>query len=356
MNNQSFEIIGGPINEEPTKKESKKNTEKKKLSILGGPVEKDELQSFYSGFDSKDLIDTDFQKSLPTFNSSKLFIISLILFTFLVFLNFSIEFTQYSFALSQLNGYLSIVAFSGLGLGLFQWIYSDLKAISQLKTSYKLRVTASNLYNSLSQGEKIPLSQVKDYFLELSNNWSSQSDYSKKQLLELKSEIDCRLKNKTEVEPIIYLKRLDEEILYDIDQKVKSTIHKKVLRCAISTGISNIALVDACFFILIYLSLVKEVCQHYGYRPGPIGTIWILKSVGTGALLASSSQTLLNLAPEAFSQEFAAKLGQGSLMGLWMLKSGYHLMEICRPFPKSLNQQNSYTQEFFQLFSKQKAT
>lgn len=354
MNNQNFGIQGGPIlHEEAT--DTKPIIEeapqvKQDLSIIGGPVSQDELKTFFSDFENTIKIDTQYAKPPLPFTSNKLFLFSLISFVALVFLNFSIEFAQYSFTLSPINGYASIAILGGLSIGLFQWIYKDLSSISRLKTSYKLRLQASDLYSKLSDGALIPLSEVKNYFDQLSKNWSSPSDYSQDKLDQLNQEISHRLKNKIEVEPIIYLKQLDEEILFEIDQKVKSTIHKKVLRCAISTGISNIALVDATFFILIYLSMVKEVCQHYGYRPGPMGTMWILRNVGTGALLASSSQTLLNLAPEAFSQEFAAKLGQGSLMGLWMLKSGYHLMEICRPFPKNLNQQNSYTQEFIELF------
>ncbi|MCO4781178.1 MAG: DUF697 domain-containing protein [Candidatus Cloacimonetes bacterium] len=354
MDNHNFSVQGGPVeNNESTPPSFETKQEEmptQELSIVGGPVSKDELKTFFKDFEHTIKVDTQYNSAPVAYKHNKLFLISLISFVILVFLNFSIEFAQYSFQLSPINGYASVAILTCLALGLFQWIYKDLRSISRLKTSYKLRVEASELYSKLSEGALIPLSDVKNYFDKLSSNWTSQSEYSQRRLKDLNLEIEHRIKNKIEVEPIIYLKQLDEEILFEIDKKVKSTIHKKVLRCAISTGISNIALVDATFFILIYLSMVKEVCQHYGYRPGPIGTLWILRNVGTGALLASSSQTLLNLAPEAFSQEFAAKLGQGSLMGLWMLKSGYHLMEICRPFPKNLNQQNSYTQEFIELF------
>ncbi|MCJ8347413.1 DUF697 domain-containing protein, partial [bacterium] len=305
MNDQNFGIFGGPIedskpvppNNRPTEnpmKPTKLEAEIQDLSILGGPVAQEDLKNFFEDFESNIHIESYSLNQKNSQVSNRLFFWSFFFLIFLIFFNFSIEFYQYSLQLSKWNGYLSIVALSGLTLGLVQWIHRDLRSIKQLKSSYQLRLEASNLYRSLSDGSKVPLSQVRHYFFKLNQNWSSPLSYSKNRLDDLLKEIDLRIQNKVQVDPMIYLKQLDQEVLYDIDQSVKSSIHKKVLRCAISTGVSNIAIVDVCFFLLIYLSMVKDICQHYGYKPGPIGTLWILKNIGTGALLASSTQTLLN--------------------------------------------------------------
>ncbi len=145
---------------------------------------------------------------------------------------------------------------------------------------------------------------------------------------------------------------LDEDLLEVIDEEAQKRIKNASIQAALSTAISPLALLDAGIIVWRSLLLTKEIAELYGFRPGWITMIVLLKKGAFTVFFAGATELALEYVNAASESTVISKIslsaGQGISNGVLLARLGYGVMEACRPLPMRIKRK-SFIRSIFLL-------
>ena len=129
----------------------------------------------------------------------------------------------------------------------------------------------------------------------------------------------------------------ERNVLLPLDGLVQNEIAQAAKRVSVVTAISPRAIVDVLFVGAQAFRLVRRISEIYGGRPGMIGFLRLLRSVGahlaiTGGMAAGES-LVQQVLGHGIAARVSARLGEGVLNGLLTARVGLSAMAVCRPMP-----------------------
>ena len=132
-------------------------------------------------------------------------------------------------------------------------------------------------------------------------------------------------------------KELDEDVLEVIDQEAQRRIKVASAQAALSTAISPLAILDAAIVIWRGVRLTKEIATLYGFKPGWISTIVLLKQGAFTIFFVGAAELATEYVNAASESTVVSKLsmsaGEGISNGILLARIGYGVMAACRPLP-----------------------
>jgi putative membrane protein len=129
----------------------------------------------------------------------------------------------------------------------------------------------------------------------------------------------------------------ERELMNALDDEAQREIARAAKRVSVVTAISPRAVVDLLFVAGQAFRLVRRISEIYGGRPGMLGFLRLMKSVGahlaiTGGMAAGDSLVQQFLG-HGLASKLSARLGEGVLNGLLTARVGLSAMAVCRPLP-----------------------
>ena len=122
-----------------------------------------------------------------------------------------------------------------------------------------------------------------------------------------------------------------------LDEQARREIASAARRVSVVTTISPRAVVDLLFVGAQAVRLIRRLSEIYGGRPGLIGFLRLMRSVGAHLAITSGMAMGDSLVQQALGHGVAARLstrlGEGVLNGLLTARIGLCAMAVCRPMP-----------------------
>jgi putative membrane protein len=132
----------------------------------------------------------------------------------------------------------------------------------------------------------------------------------------------------------------EREVLLDADRRAQAAIARAVRMTALGTAASPLAMLDGAIVLYRALRLVREVATIYGFRPGGLAAVALLRRVLFEASAAAAADIASTLVADAIgglghklAGSVSARLGVGVFTGLRMARLGFATMRACRPMP-----------------------
>ncbi len=129
----------------------------------------------------------------------------------------------------------------------------------------------------------------------------------------------------------------ERALVVPLDAEVRKEIVNAAKRVSMVTALAPRAIIDIVFVGAQAVMLIRRIATIYGGRPGLVGFLRLLKSVGahlaiTGGLAAGDS-ILQQVVGHGIAAKLSARLGEGVLNGLLTARVGISAMAVCRPMP-----------------------
>jgi len=129
----------------------------------------------------------------------------------------------------------------------------------------------------------------------------------------------------------------ERALVHPLDAQVQREIANAAKRVSVVTAISPRAVIDVLFVAAQAIRLVRRTAEIYGGRPGLLGFLRIMKSVGshlavTGGMAVGDS-LVQQLLGHGLAAKLSARLGEGVLNGMLTARVGLSAMAVCRPMP-----------------------
>lgn len=126
-------------------------------------------------------------------------------------------------------------------------------------------------------------------------------------------------------------------LMQPLDEEAQREIARAAKRVSVVTAISPRAIVDLLFVAAQAFRLVRRISEIYGGRPGLLGFLRLMKSVGahlaiTGGMAVGDS-LVQQVLGHGLASRISARLGEGVLNGLLTARVGLSAMAVCRPLP-----------------------
>ena len=118
---------------------------------------------------------------------------------------------------------------------------------------------------------------------------------------------------------------------------VRHEIAAAAKRVSVVTALAPRAIIDVVFVAAQAIRLIRRIAAIYGGRPGVLGFLKLLRSIGshiaiTGGMAAGDS-LLQQFVGHGIAAKLSARLGEGVLNGLLTARVGLSAMAVCRPLP-----------------------
>ena len=122
-----------------------------------------------------------------------------------------------------------------------------------------------------------------------------------------------------------------------LDEKAKAAVATAAKRVSVVTTVAPRAIIDVAFVLMQAVRLIRQIAEIYGGRPGLLGFLKLVRSVGahlaiTGGMAAGDS-LLQQVVGHGIAAKVSARLGEGVLNGLLTARIGVSAMSVCRPMP-----------------------
>jgi len=129
----------------------------------------------------------------------------------------------------------------------------------------------------------------------------------------------------------------ERTLIVPLDVKVQHEIANAAKRVSVVTTFAPRAILDVLFVAAQSLRLIRSIAVVYGGRPGLLGFLKLLRSVGahlaiTGTMAAGDT-ILQQFLGHGIAAKVSARLGEGVLNGLLTARVGLSAMAVCRPMP-----------------------
>jgi len=219
----------------------------------------------------------------------------------------------YLIALTVLLTSLSIVSYRN---------YAQIKSLKSVKKIQEL----------FSQQKTNPSKEIIPATLSLLNSYTVSSNAKLQQKAEL---LQTRISSSQEYKEIY--KELDEGVISEIDIQVQARIETASIQAAISTAISPLAIVDSGIILWRSLQLAKDIAQLYGYKPGWLSTVILLKKGTFNVFFAGVTELAIeythNITEASIVAKISTSTAQGLSNGILLARLGFGIMQACRPLP-----------------------
>ncbi|MCJ7764768.1 MAG: DUF697 domain-containing protein [Thiovulaceae bacterium] len=216
------------------------------------------------------------------------------------------------------------------GLGIMG--YQNYRQIRRLKNGAKMQ-------RAFQKQKEQPDKALIPMTLELLRGYESIEESNIKQQSDLLRE---RISSSHDYKAIY--QELDEDVIEVIDVEVQKRIKNASIQAALSTAISPLAILDAGIIVWRALLLTKEIAKLYGFKPGWISTIVLLKKGAFTVFFAGATELALEYVNAASESTVISKIslsaGQGVGNGVLLARLGYGVMEACRPLPMRIKRKS----------------
>lgn len=210
--------------------------------------------------------------------------------------------------------------------------YKNYREIMMLKSATKHQ-------HAFSEQKEMPTKEVIPMTLELLKRYETKENVHLKEQSDILRE---RISSSHDYRAIY--RELDEEVLELIDLKVQGRIKTASAQAALSTAISPLALLDAGIVIWRGVRLTKEIAALYGFKPGWIATVVLLKKGAFSVFFAGATELAVEYVNAASETTVVSKIslsaGQGISNGVLLARLGYGVMSACRPLPMRVKRQS----------------
>jgi len=136
------------------------------------------------------------------------------------------------------------------------------------------------------------------------------------------------------------LRLFEREVLGDLDRAALGAVSRAVRDAAVGTAASPLAVLDALIVILRALRMVREVAGAYGFRPGGLGALVLLRRVLAHASAVAAADLVADLTADVVgglghkvAGTISARLGVGIFTAMRIARLGVATMRACRPMP-----------------------
>lgn len=133
------------------------------------------------------------------------------------------------------------------------------------------------------------------------------------------------------------LRVLDARILGPCDEEAVAVVDRHARRAALAVAASPVAVLDAVILIGLALSMIREVSEVYGMRPGRLASIRIARRLLSGTAMVVGADIAGHMLLEQFGKTIgtvvAVKGGEAAIAGLRMLRLGQMVIQEVRPVP-----------------------
>jgi putative membrane protein len=266
-----------------------------------------------------------FQKVLDFFSSMKGFLIITIFFILVVVILNAIETIEQLYLSHSFVDTIYLVALSVLALSLTIISFKSISQIKLLKDIKKEQDFFKKQKNEPNREIIVATEKLLKHY-ELHSNHSVR-----KRVFTLQESIQS-----SHEYSVIY-RSLDELVLNSIDTLAEEKIKAASLQASISTAISPLALLDVIILIWRSFLLTKDIANLYGFKPGWITTLSLLKQGSFNIFFAGAVELASEYANEIAGHSITAKVstsaGQGVANGILLARLGYGVMKACRPLP-----------------------
>jgi len=214
----------------------------------------------------------------------------------------------------------------GLSILLFVLLLNVVSNIKQLK----FIKNAEHIKNSFRHQKDNFTQEIITLTNTLLNHYEKNSDPELKNgIAIIRDEL-----NTSQIYSEIY-KDLDREMLPIIDKKAKQIIRDASMQAALSTAISPIAIFDMVLIIWRSMLLTKNIASLYGFRPGSLTTLILLKqgilNVAFAGIAEMATEVTNEMAGRSVLSKVSKSAGQGISNGVLLARLGYGIMNACRP-------------------------
>ena len=129
----------------------------------------------------------------------------------------------------------------------------------------------------------------------------------------------------------------ERTLILPLDGEVRREIASAAKRVSMVTALAPRAIIDVVFVGAQAIRLIRRIAVIYGGRPGLLGFLKLLRSIGahiaiTGGMAAGDS-LLQQFVGHGIAARLSARLGEGVLNGLLTARVGLSAMAVCRPMP-----------------------
>jgi len=237
--------------------------------------------------------------------------------------------------------YLISLVFLGLTLSIFSYKnYIQIKSIKNAK----------NTQTFFTQQKSTPDKKIIPATLKLLNRYEASQN---SELIEKAKILKTSISNSHDYREIY--RDLDEVVINVIDLEVQNRIKIASTQAAISTAISPIAMLDAGIVIWRSILLTKEIALLYGFKPGLLSTVVLLKHGAFNIFFAGAAELASEYATDMAQSSAISKIsisaGQGVTNGILLARLGFGVMRACRPLPTTLKRE-SFMKGFYASFKK----
>lgn len=136
------------------------------------------------------------------------------------------------------------------------------------------------------------------------------------------------------------LRLFEREVLGDLDRNALAAVSRAVRDGAVGTAASPLAALDALIVLVRSLRMIREIATAYGFRPGGLTSLAVLRRVLTNATTVAGADIVAELTADVvgglghkLAGTVSARLGVGVFAGMRMARLGIATMRACRPLP-----------------------
>ena len=202
--------------------------------------------------------------------------------------------------------------------------YKNYRQIRMLKS-------ATRHQHAFSKEKEMPSKAIVPMTLALLNSFSKDNTSFEKRANVLRERMS------SSHDYVAIYQELDEEVLEVIDLEVQKRIKVASAQAALSTAISPLAILDAAIVIWRGVRLTKEIAKLYGFKPGWISTILLLRQGAFTIFFVGATELATEYVNAATESTMVSKLslsaGEGISNGILLARIGYGVMAACRPLP-----------------------
>ncbi|MBF0271640.1 MAG: DUF697 domain-containing protein [Magnetococcales bacterium] len=139
------------------------------------------------------------------------------------------------------------------------------------------------------------------------------------------------------------LELFSSRALRPLDEAALRVIGRHAASAAFLAVLSPLAILDALLFLWRNTRMMREIATIYGLRPGPAGTVVLMRHLAEGMLAAGAGEVLAKSASEALGETLAgvalASAGQAASNALFTARVGLKCLRLCRPIPFPKNEE-----------------
>ncbi len=198
----------------------------------------------------------------------------------------------------------------------------ELWAISRLKELETLRVRAAVAV------EEDSLPKARSVVSDISALFAERPDTARGRALLSETAADVM-----DGADLVHL--LERDIIAPLDKTARAMVMASAKRVSVVTAVSPRAIVDIGYVLYENMRLIRNICEHYGGRPGAVSSLKLAREVlthlvATGAI-AVGDGLLQQVIGQGLASRLSARLGEGVVNGLLTARIGIAAIDVCRP-------------------------